>query len=157
MISNNDILRRIRYTFDFEDDQMIEIFALAESTVSRATVCDWLKKDDNPEQQELTDEQLATFLNGFINLRRGKREGAQPPAEKQLNNNAILRKIKIALNLKDQDILELLALVDMHISKHELSAFFRKPSQKQYRVCHDQILRKLLHGMQLHYHKDSNI
>ncbi|MCP4439729.1 MAG: DUF1456 family protein [Aureispira sp.] len=153
-MNNNDIIRQLRYTFSFGDDKMIEIFRLAEHKVTRTEVCDWLKKDENPEQLELTDEQLAIFLNGFINLKRGKREGPQPAPEKVLTNNAILRKIKIALNLKDHDLLELLSLVDMRISKHELSAFFRKPSQKQYRVCHDQILRKLLHGMQLEYHKD---
>lgn len=155
-MNNNDIIRQLRYTFSFGDDKMIEIFRLANHKVTRTDVCDWLKKDDNPEQLELEDEQLAVFLNGFINLKRGKREGVvQPAPEQELTNNTILRKIKIALNLKDQDMLELLALADMHISKHELSAFFRKPSQKQYRVCHDQILRKFLYGLQLKYNPAS--
>ena len=153
MFTNNDILRRIRYTFDFTDSKMIEIFALADLQVTRAQISNWLKKDDDSAYQELNDNQFAVFLNGLINDKRGKKEGIQPIPEKRLNNNIIFRKLKIALNLKNSDILEILEMVDMHISKHELSAFFRKPIQNQYRPCKDQILRNFLQGMQEKYHK----
>jgi uncharacterized protein YehS (DUF1456 family) len=148
---NNDVLRHIRYIFDFTDSKMIEIFSLAGHQVTRSQICDWLKKEDDPAYMSLNDFQLATFLNGFINEKRGKREGEQPVAENHLNNNIIFRKIKIALNLNDADILEILELADMRISKHELSAFFRNPDQRQYRQCNDQILRNLLHGMQIKF------
>lgn len=151
-MTNNDILRRIRFTFDFNDTKMIDLFGLADYQVTRAQVSDWLKKDDDPARQKLNDHQLAIFLNGFINDKRGKKDGKQPVSEKRLNNNIIFRKFKIALDLKDDDILEILELVDIHISKHELSAFFRNPHQQQYRECEDQILRNFLHGMQIKYH-----
>ena len=150
-MNNNDILRRIRFTFDYSDSEMINIFALADFEVSRADVSDWLKREDDPEFLELKDVQLAVFLNGLIILNRGRKEGEQPEPEKRLNNNMIFRKLKIALNLKDDDILDILELVDMNISKHELSAFFRNPSQMQYRDCNDQILRRFLMGMQKKY------
>ena len=151
-MTNNDILRRIRYTFDFNDSKMIEIFGLADLQVTREQISDWLKKDDHPEFKELLDAQLATFLNGFIIEKRGRKEGHQPIPEKRLNNNMIFKKLKIALNLKDEDILEIYKLADMRLSKSELNAFFRKPEQKQYRTCKDQFLRNFLHGMQLKYH-----
>lgn len=151
-MNNNDILRRIRYTFDFSDIKMIELFALADLKVTRAEVSNWMKKDDDPDFQGIYDIQLATFLNGLINDRRGKRDGEQPKPEKKLNNNIIFRKLKIALNLKDEDILTILKLVDLRVGKHELSAFFRNPTQKQYRSCKDQILRNFIHGMQIKYH-----
>lgn len=147
-MNNNDIMRRIRFTFDYSDSEMINIFALADFEVFRADISDWLKRDDDPEFLELKDIQLAVFLNGLIVLNRGRKEGPQPEPETRLNNNAIFRKLKIALNLKDDDILDILALVDMNISKHELSAFFRNPTQIQYRPCNDQMLRKFLMGMQ---------
>jgi uncharacterized protein YehS (DUF1456 family) len=150
-MTNNDIIRRIRYTFDFSDSKMIEIFGLADHQVTRAQISDWLKKEEDPSYANLNDEQLAIFLNGLINDKRGKKEGAQPEPEKRLNNNIIFRKLKIALNLKDEDILEILALSDMRISKHELSAFFRNPNQSQYRPCNDQILRNFLNGLQKKY------
>ena len=153
MVNSNDIIRRIRYTFGLSDSKMIEIFKLAGHEVTRSQVSDWLKKDDDPAFSALDDNQLAIFLNGFIVEKRGIKEGSQPVAERRLNNNIVLRKLKIALNLKDEDILEILGQVEVHISRHELSAFFRKPDQPQYRPCQDQILRNFLHGMQLKFHK----
>ncbi|MCD4832780.1 MAG: DUF1456 family protein [Bacteroidales bacterium] len=151
-MTNNDILRRIRYTFDFNDEKMIEIFGLADLEVTRAQISNWLKKDDDPYFKGILDYELATFLNGFINEKRGKKEGPQAIAEKKLNNNIILKKLKIALNFKDEDILEIFKLVDLRISKTELSAFFRNPKQNQYRPCKDQFLRNFLQGIQLKYH-----
>lgn len=151
-MSNNDILRRIRYTFDLNDTKMIDIFGLADYKVTRAQISDWLKKDDDPAFQELSDVQMATFLNGFIIEMRGKKEGPQPEPEKVINNNIVFRKLKIALNLKDEDILDIFDLADMRLSKHELSAFFRNPNQSQYRPCKDQFLRNFLQGMQIRYH-----
>ena len=151
IMNNNDIMRRIRYTFDFNDSKMINIFESADYQVTRAQISDWMKKDDDPAYQNLNDNHLSIFLNGLINTNRGKKEGDQPKPEKRLNNNIVFRKLKIALNLKDDDILEILELVDMKISKHELSAFFRNPNQDQYRLCKDQILRNFLLGMQIKY------
>ncbi|WP_192349631.1 DUF1456 family protein [Algoriphagus sp. Y33] len=150
-MTNNDIARSLRYTFDFNDFTMIEIIKSGGETVSRELVANWLKRDDDPEFEEMYDKELATFLNGFIILKRGKKDGEVPVAEKRLNNNIILRKLKIALNLKDEDILQILESVDRKISKHELSAFFRKPGQAQFRPCKDQILRNFLKGLQEKY------
>ncbi len=154
-MNNNDILRRIRYTFDFDDTRMMAIFALAESEVSRGQVSDWLKKDDTPGCQVCSDTQLATFLNGLINDKRGKKEGPQPQPERRINNNIIFMKLKIALNLKADDVLEVLALGGLQISKHELSAFFRRADHKHYRECKDQVLRNFMKGMQLKYRTEA--
>ena len=148
---NNDVLRRIRYTFDFDDSRMMAIFGLAGLEVTRAEISDWLKKDDDPDYRACSDQQLATFLNGLIIDKRGKRDGPQPEPEKQLNNNIVFRKLKIALNLQADDVLKLVNQGDFHISKHELSAFFRKPGHRHYRECKDQVLRNFMKGMQLEY------
>ena len=147
-MTNNDILRRLRYVFDFNDNAMIKLFAEADCKVSREQISDWLKKDDDENYKACNDVTLATFLNGFINSKRGKREGSQPEPEKKLNNNIIFRKLKIALNMKDDDVLEVLKLANFRLSKHELSAFFRKPGHKHYRECKDQVLRNFLQGLQ---------
>ena len=150
-MTNNDILRRIRYVFDFNDTKMITIFGLADYEVTREQISDWLKKDDDPGYKSCSDTQLAIFLNGLINHKRGKKDGPQPTPEKKLNNNIIFRKLKIALNLKEEETLALLKLANLSISKHELSAFFRREDHKHYRVCKDQILRNFIKGMQLKY------
>lgn len=150
-MTNNDILRRIRYTFDFNDSKMISLFGLAGHQVTRSQVSDWLKKDDDPSYQECSDTELAIFLNGLINDKRGTKEGPRPEPEKRLTNNIIFTKLKIALNLKAEDVLEIMDMANMHLSKHELSAFFRKPGHKHYRDCKDQVLRNFLKGVQLKY------
>jgi uncharacterized protein YehS (DUF1456 family) len=153
-MDNNDILRRIRFAFDINDAKMIEIFKSANHDVTRPQISNWLKKDDDPYFQGILDVELAIFLNGFINDRRGEKEGEQPKPEKKTNNNIIFRKLKIALNLRDDDILEIFESVDMRISKTELSAFFRNPKQNQYRPCKDQFLRNFLQGVLLKYRTD---
>ena len=153
-MTNNDVLRRIRYAFDFNDSKMIALFALADHLVTRAQISDWLKKDDDPAFQECSDTQLAIFLNGLINDKRGKKEGPQPVPEQHLTNNIIFKKLRIALNLKTEDVLEILGLAGVRISEHELSAFFRRPDHKHYRDCNDQILRNFLKGLQLKYRPD---
>ena len=155
-MKNNVVLRQLRYIFDLNDDQMIDLFAQAEVEVTRSQVSNWLKKEEHEEYQKISDTEFASFLNGFINHKRGKREGSQVPPEKRLNNNIVFRKLKIALNFKDTDIIDTFKLVDMWVSKHEISAFFRNPKQNQYRVCEDQLLRNFLHGLQLKYGPTKN-
>jgi uncharacterized protein YehS (DUF1456 family) len=150
-MTNNDVLRRIRYTFNFDDSKMIAVFGLAGQDVTRAQISDWLKKEDDPDYQRCDDPTFATFLNGLIVDKRGAKDGPQPVPETQLNNNIIFRKLKIALNLQADEVLQLVNQSDFRISKHELSAFFRKPGHKHFRECKDQVLRNFLKGMQVKY------
>ncbi|GKT11302.1 MAG: hypothetical protein ISEC1_P0265 [Thiomicrorhabdus sp.] len=147
-MTNNDILRRMRYSFDLDDNQVIKVFSLVDHSVSREQISFWLKKDDDDEFVTLEDIDLARFLNGFINLKRGKKEGEQPQPEQRLTHNLIFMKLKIALQLQADDVLNILLLADFRLSKHELSAFFRKPGHKHYRECKDQVLRNFLNGLQ---------
>ncbi len=150
-MNNNDVLRRIRYTFNYDDSKMIAIFGHGGLEVTRAEISDWLKKDDDPDYRKCQDVQLAAFLNGLIIDRRGKKEGPQPEPETSLTNNIILRKLKIALNLQAGDVQALIKQPDFSLSNHELSAFFRKPAHKHYRECKDQVLRYFLKGVQHKY------
>lgn len=150
-MTNNDVLRRIRYTFNFNDTNMIAIFKLGNLEVTRAQISDWLKKDDDPDYKSCSDVQMATFLNGLIIEKRGKKDGPQPVPETKLTNNIIFRKLKIAFNLQAEEILKMIKQADFSMSKHELSAFFRKPGHKHYRECKDQVLRYFLKGVQIKY------
>jgi len=123
-MDNNNVLRRIRYIFDFNDSRMISIFHLGGLEVTRAKVSDWLKRDDDPAYIECEDIQLASFLNGLIIHKRGKKEGPEPESEKFLSNNLILKKIRIALALKSDDILDIMASIDFPMNKPELSSYF---------------------------------
>ena len=148
---NNDILRRIRYVFDYSDTAMIGIFRHTDTQVTRAQLTEWLTREDEDGFALCSDNNLALFLNGLIIEKRGKKDGEAPIAEEFLTNNMILMKLKIALNLQANDMLGILELSEFRVSKHELSAFFRKPGHKHYRECLDQFLRHFLNGMKLHY------
>ena len=64
-----------------------------------------------------------------------------------LTNNDILKKLRVALKMRDDDIVKVLALVDFEISKSELGAFFRSEDHPKYMDCQDQILRNFLNGL----------
>lgn len=150
-MNNNDILRRTRYIFDYGDDDVIKLFKMGGREVSRQEISAWLKKDEDPDQTSIYDQYLAAFLNGLIIQHRGKKDDDVPKAEKKLTNNIIFRKIKIALALKDENIIDLMKLANFEVGRHEISAIFRKPTQSQYRLCKDQFLRNFLQGLQVQH------
>jgi uncharacterized protein YehS (DUF1456 family) len=151
-VTNNDVLRRLRYTFNFNDQKVIAIFAAGDLTVTRDQISNWLKQEEDPAYVNCPDTTFAAFLNGFINERRGKKEGEPAKVEKRLNNNIILTKLKIAFNLKAEDIIEMLESANFRLNKPELSAFSRKPDHKNYRECKDQVLRNFLQGVDKKFH-----
>lgn len=148
-MTNNDLLRRIRYIFDFNNKKMVALFALGDCVVTNEQLIDLLRKDDDSAMRPCPDIELARFLNGLIIENRGRKEGPRPVPEKRLTNNIVLRKLKIALDMKDQDIIDTLDLAELHLSKPELSAFFRKFGHKHYRECKDQVLRNFVKGLQI--------
>ncbi|EAT12613.1 DUF1456 family protein [Bermanella marisrubri] len=154
-MTNNYILRRLRYTFNYSDQNLVDICASVKFAVTKDLVKTWLKKDDDPDYVRCSDHEMAQFLNGLIITRRGTQDGKIPRAEYQLNNNIILRKLKIALNYRDDDILSMLSLARFPVGRAELSALFRKPEHRHYRQCQDQLLRNFLQGLQLHCGKQS--
>ncbi|MGB1037818.1 MAG: DUF1456 family protein [Bacteroidia bacterium] len=158
-MTTNDILRRTRYAFDFRNQEMVDLFKSGGIELTITEVKEMLLRDEYQGFREATHKELAAFLNGLINAKRGKRDGPQPEPEDVLTNNIVLRKFKIAMNWQDDDILETLMLGDMRFGKHELSALFRKPTHHHYRLCKDQLLRKLLIGMHIRYRpkKDSDV
>lgn len=148
-MTNNDILARLRYLFNYNDLKVVELYKLAGSEIEESDVINWLKKEEEPTYVAMSDKELASFLNGLIIEKRGEKEGPKPEPEEFLTNNNILRKLKIALNLKSEDILELFALIDKKVSKPELSSFFRNPDHSSYRPLMDQYLRNFLTALQL--------
>lgn len=151
---NNDVLRRVRYALELKDQTMIKIFALSDVEVSRDELLNLLKKDNQEGYVELDNKRLDAFLNGLITYRRGNLEtplGQVPKQELPLTNNNILKKLRIALNFKEEDMLSTLKLADFEISKGELSAFFRQKGHKNFRECGDQIIRNFLQGLTIRF------
>ena len=133
---------------------MLSIFKLGGYEGSKPELATWLAREGEPELVLCEDEKLARFLNGLIIKNRGPKGDSIPEPERLLSNNMVLRKLKIALNLQADDLLEILKLNEFTLSKHELSALFRRPDHQNYRECLDQLLRNFLDGMEKRYRKN---
>jgi uncharacterized protein YehS (DUF1456 family) len=153
-MTNNDILRRLRYTLNINDSTMIEIFKLADHEIEQSNLTGLLKKEDEEGFVNCSDDVLGFFLDGLILHKRGRKEikpGETRKSDSRLTNNTILKKLRIALELKEDDMLGILKLANVDISKSELTALFRKEGHKNYKECGDQFLRKFLKGLSIRY------
>ena len=147
---NNDVLRSIRYMLDLSDSMVVDTIHLADSNfeVDAAQVHDFLRKDDEPLFEACPDTVLARFLDGLIYHYRGRDESQpQRPPEKRITNNIVLKKLRVAFELKDMDMHAIFEAAGFPMSKPELSALFRQPDHKNYRECGDQALRNVLKGL----------
>ncbi|MCI7223342.1 MULTISPECIES: DUF1456 family protein [Fusobacterium] len=153
-MTNNDFLRRLRYALNIRDNTMIEIFKLANKNVSKEEIIAYLKKDEEEGFLKLSNQDLNLFLDGLIIQRRGKKEDsnqAEIKITKNNLNNVLLRKLRIALELKSYDMIDIFKLGGIEISDGELSALFRKEDHKNYRECGDKYIRVFLKGLVEYY------
>jgi len=148
---NNLVLRRLRYALNLRESNMVEMFKLVNVTIKSTTISALLMREDQNGFVECTDAVLTQFLDGLIIKNRGLAEGAKPPApaadDARINNNMILKKIRVALELREEHLLEIMDKADFKFSKSEMSAFFRKPDSRQYKPCGDQMMRNFLMGL----------
>ena len=153
-MTNNDILRRLRYALDISDPVMIKIFKLSEHEIDQSGLTALLKKEDEEGYVDCSDKVMELFLDGLIVHRRGRREtkpGQVKKSDSPLTNNVILKKLRIALELKEDDMIGILKLAGVNISGHELTALFRKAGHRNYKECGDQFLRNFLKGLTIRY------
>jgi uncharacterized protein YehS (DUF1456 family) len=149
---NNDVLRSVRYMLDLGDVHVANLIRMAdpEVVVDKAEVQAFLRREDEPGFAPFNDRLLGLFLDGLVLHLRGPREDAPPRApEKRVNNNAVLKKLRVAFELKDVDLHQVFEAAGHPIGKPELSALFRQPGHKNFRLCGDQLLRYFLRGLTL--------
>lgn len=151
-MTNNDVFRRLRYALNLNTQAVIEAFRLSDMKMGQADITSLVKKEEEDGFRECSDEVLEAFLDGLIAMKRGKREDeASTPLPAQLTNNDILKKIRIALTLKEEEMLAIFKLAKFPVSKPELSAVFRAKGHENYKPCGDQMLRNFLKGLTMKY------
>ncbi len=149
-MNNNDIMRRLRYALDLSDVKMVQIFKCSNYDIDALKIKDMLRKEDEEEFFNVNDRIMTLFLDGFIIFKRGEKPNkADEPVkkEKKLTNNDILKKLKIALDMKSDDLMELFELAENPISKSELSAVLRNKDHKNFKECGDKYIKKILQGL----------
>jgi uncharacterized protein YehS (DUF1456 family) len=147
---NNDVLRSVRYMLDISDGKIVDIVKLAGFEISKADVIAFMKKEDEEGYLNCSDEIMAHFLDGLVIFKRGKDDSRPPqPVELPITNNTVLKKLRVAFELKEEDMHAILKAAEFPVSKPELSALFRKFGHSNYRTCGDQLLRNFLKGLTL--------
>ena len=150
---HNDVLRSVRYMLKLNDAKLAEIASLNGHAVSAAAMTSYVKKEEEPGFARCPDVVMAHFLDGLVIHRRGRDDSRPPqPVETPVSNNTILKKLRVAFELKEDDLHTILKAVNFPVSKPELSALFRKAGHDNYRVCGDQLLRNFLKGLAQRVH-----
>lgn len=168
-MTNNDLLIRLRYALDIKNTDMIEIFKLGGMEVTKDELLKILTKPKvmdeesnvEPDQDYIECDygMLDAFLNGFIIFKRGKQDtksaqkssAAQPVGKVDSVNNLFLKKVKIALSLTTEEMLDIFYDGGIHVTKGELGAILRKADHRNYKECGDNFTRKFLKGLTLKY------
>jgi uncharacterized protein YehS (DUF1456 family) len=153
-MARNELLRTICSALEMNDETVIQVFGHAGRSVGVSMVTALQKSEDQDDYIPCSDPVFGFFLDGLIIQRRGQKEGAPLPADKPvaaLNNNDILKKLRIALDLKEEELLEIFTLAGQTLSKHELTALFRKQGHKHYKECSNQVLAVFIKGLKLRF------
>ncbi len=151
-MTNNDLLRRLRYALNLNGETIAELCTLGGHEIGPIDVLKLLKKEEEPGFVSCVDMVMGAFLDGLIISRRGAHDpkpGSVKTTDMALNNNLIMRKLRIALELNDEAMLAILGKAGVKLSKPELSAMFRAEGHRNFKPCGDQILRNFIRGLTL--------
>lgn len=147
-MNNNDILRRLRFALNYNDIQMAKTIAHVEGESKLDQMAYWLKSEDHVDFQTLSDAELCKFLDGLIIEKRGPRpDGGIPEPLEFISNNEVLKKLRIALALRDEGMMAVFEKAEFVVTKAELGSFFRKEGHRNYAKCPEQVLRKFINGL----------
>ncbi len=153
----NDILYKIKTALSLSDKEIIEAYALVsyEMTVQRLDAI--LKRRQDKGYEDATYEELGVFLDGLITLKRGESSSKKESEELALSNNLILKKLRIAMELKEAELMILFALVDAPLNKRQIGALFRAENHKNFKACSDELLMLFLEGLDEFYYDGEEI
>ncbi len=145
---NNNILRSIYSALSVDESVMKEIFLLGKFEVKDETLHGYLKEVGDKEFRDCGYEALGSFLDGLIIYKRGEsRQKSGQDEVVSLTNNLILKKLRVAFELKDVDLYVIFEGAGLSLNKSELSGLFRKENHKNFRRCSDELLLKFLEGL----------
>ncbi len=131
-MQNHEILRRVVAAMQLEGDELEALLT-----------ADRLQLDADPVE----DAALIGFLDALIERRRGPRPGGALAAPERVSNNLVLKKLRIALGLKDPEMMAIFARAGVHLSRNEMGAMFRAEDNRHFNPCDDGRLLCFLTGL----------
>ncbi|MDR1834327.1 MAG: DUF1456 family protein [Fusobacteriaceae bacterium] len=153
-MQNNKVLKDVRYALRLRNKKLEKIFELGDIRISEDEIEKLLSKDKTREFLNCNNKYLHGFLNGLIKYYRG--DGTEEMRRKRTRfvritkinaNNLVLKKIKVALSLRNEDVADIFKLGEIDITNSELNGIFRNERSRIYRKCGDKYLRKFLKGL----------
>ena len=147
-MNKNLVLRYFREILNYQDEDFVKMLTLMDVKVTFEELSSWLKAEGEGGYVELSDKMLAFFLESLILLKRGKGDDTEArPLELPVTNNLVLKKLRIAFELKEDDIVNVMAKSAQSASPKEWSPYFRSKKHKHFRKCPDAFLEAFLKGL----------
>ena len=151
LLTTNDILFKIKNALDLTKEDMLKAYALENFSMDATHLDNILKPSKNRHFELCSYEELGVFLDGFITLKRGPSPKKDDEEAVELTNNLILKKLRIALELKEHELEMIFALADVELGKQQLASLFRKEGHKNFKKCSDEMLAAFLEGLDEFY------
>ena len=149
-INTNDILYRIKKSINLSMSDMQKAYELEDYKITKDRLEDILKKRQDKGFIIASYEELGVFLDGLISLKRGKTD-RKSDENVELTNNLILKKLRVALQLKEAESEIIFGLADIELTKQQLASLFRKDGHKNFKICSDELLISFLDGLDEFY------
>ncbi|MGJ8652965.1 MAG: DUF1456 family protein [Opitutaceae bacterium] len=147
-MTNNEVMKSVRYTLEIKNKEVVKLIKAGGIDISVLEVVDILKNEEEDGYAVCPVKTIHAFLDGLILERRGPSGGsAKKVSSSSINNNIILRKLRIAFEMRDTDMIDTMKRAGFYVSKSEISALFRAPKHKHFMECGDQFLRNFLKGL----------
>lgn len=158
-MKTNQILRSLINTLTLSSKEVLEIYQLAALPLSEERLQSLLCTDEEKEDFILCSfEELGAFLDGLVLFKRGPSPSPRQETDViALTNNLILKKLRIALELKEPETEIVFALGEAELSRQELKSLFRKEGHKNFRACSDALLMAFLEGLDEYYYDGGEV
>ena len=157
-ISTNEILYRIQKALNLTLEEILEAYKLEEYEMEEKHLTSLLTRRHDKDFMLCSYEELGIFLDGLVTLKRGPSpkkpndDKSNDDAVVALTNNLILKKLRIALELKEAETEIIFGLADVELSKQQLASLFRKEGHKNFKECSDELLMAFLEGLDEFYY-----
>ncbi len=153
IINTNEILYRIKKALNLTNEEMLEAYRLEDYTMETSRLESLLKRRLDKGFEHCSYEELGVFLDGLVSLKRGPSpKKANEEEAIELTNNLILKKLRIALELKEAEMEIIFGLADVELSKQQMASLFRKAGHKNFKECSDELLMAFLEGLDEFYY-----
>jgi len=154
----NDILFKIKTALSLTDKEIIESYHLVGLEMSQERLDSILKRRQDKGYSEATYEELGLFLDGLVALKRGEPSTKRNEDEVvELTNNLILKKLRVAMNLKESELIIIFALAELPLTKRQIGSLFRKEGGKNFKACSDELLLTFIEGLDEFYYDGEEV